>query len=78
LGSSPRVSYPPRLHAGVRDRDPVGGWAQSEAHVSEAALLADSRASLLRAINAHMRLISIIGGLVLLLFGVLLLTDNFA
>jgi cytochrome c-type biogenesis protein len=41
------------------------------------AALTGRAASLLRAINAHMRLISIIGGLVLLLFGVLLLTDNF-
>jgi cytochrome c-type biogenesis protein len=41
------------------------------------AALTGRAASLLRAISAHMRLISIIGGLVLLLFGVLLLTDNF-
>jgi threonine/homoserine/homoserine lactone efflux protein len=34
-------------------------------------------ACLLRAINTQMRVISIIGGLVLLLFGVLLLTENF-
>jgi cytochrome c-type biogenesis protein len=41
------------------------------------AALTGRAASLLRSINAHMRLISIVGGLVLLLFGALLLTDNF-
>jgi threonine/homoserine/homoserine lactone efflux protein len=48
------------------------------AHVFLAVAAVTGRAaSLLRAINTQMRVISIIGGLVLLLFGVLLLTENF-
>ncbi|HEY8676786.1 MAG TPA: cytochrome c biogenesis protein CcdA [Candidatus Dormibacteraeota bacterium] len=41
------------------------------------AALAGRAAPLLRSINTHMRAISIVGGFVLLLFGVLILTDNF-
>jgi cytochrome c-type biogenesis protein len=42
-----------------------------------AAALAGRASSLLRSINTHMRAINVIGGIVLLLFGVLILTDNF-
>jgi cytochrome c-type biogenesis protein len=41
------------------------------------AALAGRAAPLLRSINSHMRAISIAGGVILLLFGVLILTDNF-
>jgi cytochrome c-type biogenesis protein len=41
------------------------------------AALAGRAALLLRSINSHMRAISIAGGVILLLFGVLILTDNF-
>jgi cytochrome c-type biogenesis protein len=41
------------------------------------AALAGRAAPLLRSINSHMRAISVTGGVILLLFGVLILTDNF-
>jgi len=39
--------------------------------------LAGRAAPLLRSVNAHMRAISVIGGVILLVFGLLILTDNF-
>ena len=41
------------------------------------AVLAERASPLLRALNRHMRVINVAGGLVLLLFGILLLTNNF-
>ena len=41
------------------------------------AVLAERASPLLRALNRHMRVINVLGGLILLLFGILLLTNNF-
>ncbi len=41
------------------------------------AVLAERASPVLRALNRHMRVINVLGGLVLLLFGILLLTNNF-
>ncbi len=41
------------------------------------AVLAERASPVLRALNRHMRVITVVGGLVLLLFGILLLTNNF-